>query len=224
MSVPPEPAPPSRRYDVIVPVKRLDHAKTRLAEVGDEMRRDLVLAFLLDTVDAVAGSVLVSRIVVVSDDPVVAREVGAAFEGRAVVVSDPSPTGLNHALHRGVSALGARDEGVLGLCADLPALTSPAVTQLLRVAPRTGSGFVADRAGTGTTAYLAANRSQFAPQFGHGSRAAHQARGAADLTSQVSPLLRCDVDTRADLTALRDVLAPRTRDVVSRNENSPLLD
>lgn len=223
MSLAPEPAPPSRRYDVVVPVKRLDHAKSRLADVGDDLRRDLVLAFLLDTVDAVAGSALVARIVVVSDDPLVAREVGGAFAGRAVVVSDPPPTGLNRALHRGVTALGPGDEGVLGLCADLPAVTTAAITHLLRLAPRTGAGFVADRAGTGTTAYLVADRAQFSPRFGHGSRAAHEARGAVDLTTQVSPLLRCDVDTRADLLLLREVLAPRTRDVVSRNENSPFL-
>jgi 2-phospho-L-lactate guanylyltransferase len=223
MSVPPTSAPPPRPYAVIIPVKHLDRAKSRLAEVGDELRRELVLAFLLDTVDAVVGSPLVARTVIVSDDLGVHREIAAAFPGRAEVVEDPDPTGLNPALHRGVSALGTGEEGVLGLCADLPALTSAAVTHLLRIAPRGGAAFVADRVGTGTTAYLVADRTQFAPQFGHGSRAAHEARGALDLTGQVSPVLRCDVDTRADLVVLQDVLAPRTRGVVSRHQNSPLL-
>jgi 2-phospho-L-lactate guanylyltransferase len=223
MSTAPESAPPVWPYDVVVPVKHLDRAKTRLAEVGDGLRRELVLAFLLDTVDAVAASPLVARIVVVSDDPVVAREVDSAFGGRVAVVSDPTPTGLNPALRRGVASLGSGDGGVLALCADLPAVTGDVVTQLLEVAPQWGAGFVADREGAGTTAYVVADRSQFAPRFGPGSRAAHLHQGAVDLTERVSPLLRCDVDTPGDLVRLRGELAPRTRAVLAAHGNGPVL-
>lgn len=223
MDVRAEPTPPPGRYDVVVPVKRLDRAKTRLAEVGDDLRRELVLAFLLDTLDAVTASARVARVAVVSDDPVVARAVGPVLEGRGLVVPDPAPTELNEALHRGLRALGAGDEGVLALCADLPAVTSDAVTGLLAVAPRTRAGFVADRTGAGTTAYVVADRSWFAPRFGPGSRDAHLHHGAVELSTAVSPLLRCDVDTPDDLVLLRDVVVGRTRDLLSREGNSPLL-
>lgn len=218
-----DPRAAPQRCDVVVPVKHLDRAKTRLAEVGDLLRRDLVLAFLLDTVEAVAGSARTARIVVVTDDPVVSHRVAHGWGEVVRVVAEPDPSGINGALHRGVAALGDADTGVLALCADLPALTSEAVTQLIASAPEGRPGFVADRIGTGTTAYVAADRAQFDPRFGAGSRAAHAALGAEDLTVRVPPLLRCDVDTRADLVLLGDALGPHTREVLARNGSGPLL-
>lgn len=230
MNVVRNPASP-RRYDVVVPVKRLDRAKTRLADLGDELRRELVLAFLGDVLDALAGCAEVARVAVVSDDDAVAALVAATgtSTGRdpraddVLVVAEPSPGGINPALRLGVEALGSSAAGLLALCADLPAVTARDLSGLLGSAPQDGAAFVADRAGVGTTAYLVTERSRFDPAFGPRSRAEHLRRGARDLTDGVSPLLRCDVDTPADLTLLRGSWGIWTQHAVARHANSPLL-
>lgn len=200
-------------WHVVIPVKPLDRAKSRLAGLGDDVRRDLALAFVLDVLDAVRGAPDVLGIAVVTSDDRVAARVREDHGTRVRVVPDAEPMELNHALHRGVAALAARNgagatapadgTAALALCADLPALTAAAVADLLAVAPRTGAGFVADHTGAGTTAYLAAPP-RFDPRFGAGSRDAHAAQGAIDLTSFARPGLRADVDTPEDLWALLD--------------------
>jgi 2-phospho-L-lactate guanylyltransferase len=225
-------------WHVVVPVKPLDRAKSRLTGLGDDVRRDLALAFLLDVLDAVRGAPDVLGIAVVTSDDGVAGRVRADLGARVQVVPDAEPMELNHALHRGAAALAsangagpragagaAPDAAVLALCADLPALTTVAVAELLAAAPRSGAGFVADHTGAGTTAYLA-GPAHFDPRFGVGSRAAHAEQGATDLTAFARPGLRADVDTPEDLWAMLDgsdvgrptlELGPATRDVVRRH-------
>lgn len=220
-------------WHVVLPVKPLDRAKSRLAGLGDDVRRDLALAFLLDVLDAVRGAPDVLGIAVVTSDEGVAGRVRADLGARVQVVPDAEPRELNHALHRGAAALAsangagprAGDAAVLALCADLPALTVVAVTDLLAAAPRSGAAFVADHTGAGTTAYLA-GPARFNPRFGVGSRAAHAEQGATDLTTFARPGLRADVDTPEDLWAMLDgsdvarpplELGPATRDVVQRH-------
>lgn len=228
-------------WNVVIPVKPLARAKSRLAGLGDDIRRDLALAFLLDVLDAVRGAPDVLGIAVVTSDDGVTRRVRDDLGARVQIVPDAEPMDLNHALHRGAAALaptndaGRRsgagataaggDAGVLALCADLPALTAVAVADLLAAAPRSGAGFVADHTGAGTTVYLAAP-ARFDPRFGAGSRAAHAEQGATDLTAFARPGLRADVDTPEDLWAMLDgsdagrpslELGPATRDVVRRH-------
>lgn len=202
------PAPHDRGpagVDVVIPVKPLDRAKSRLAVLGDDARRDLALAFVRDVLVAVRGAAGVRDIVVVTADEQVASLVRAELGGRGRLVPDTEPRELNRALHRGVAdLLGTRPDadgaGVLALCADLPALTSRALAELLAAAPVARPGFVADHTGTGTTAYLAPP-ALFDPRFGPGSRDAH-ARDAVDLTAGVPFELRADVDSPEDLAAL----------------------
>src|SRR4051794_17839172 len=67
-------------WGVVVPVKRLDIAKSRLAAYGDEQRRALALAFAADVVVAAA---LVASVLVVTDDPL-AAELLASLGARVV--------------------------------------------------------------------------------------------------------------------------------------------
>ncbi len=222
---PSSPAPQVRGaagVDVVIPVKPLDEAKSRLALLGDGVRRDLALAFVGDVLTAVRGATGVREVVVVTADEQVARLVRSQLGDRGRVVPDTAPLELNRALHLGAAALrGTRREedraGVLALCADLPALTSRAVSDLVAVAPRARAGFVADHTGAGTTAYLAPP-DLFDPRFGPGSRAAH-ARSAEDLTARVASELRADVDSPADLAALVSAvhLGEATRAVLLRH-------
>ena len=57
------------RWCLVVPVKRLALAKTRLAAVAGPHRIDLALAFALDTVEAALGCDLVLTVVAVTDEP-----------------------------------------------------------------------------------------------------------------------------------------------------------
>ncbi|MEN3360028.1 MAG: 2-phospho-L-lactate/phosphoenolpyruvate guanylyltransferase [Mycobacteriales bacterium] len=204
------------RWSVVVPVKRLQVAKTRLQDPrrAPADHAALALAFALDTVRAAAGSPAVARVVVVTDDADAGRAVRALD---AVVVRDEPDAGLNPALTHGASAarLIAPEDGIAVLSADLPALRpaelTAALTAVLTAAAVTGRAFVPDAAGTGTTLLAAAPGTPLDPRYGPGSRDDHRASGAVELAGDW-PSLRRDVDTAADLAEAAALgLGPATR-------------
>lgn len=180
-------------WGVVVPVKRLALAKTRLSSYGEQRREALALAF---AADVVLAAVVVARVLVVTDDPR-AADVLAALGAR--VVPDDPDAGLNPALEHGAELLRAGDPSlaVATLSADLPALRAPDLAAALAQVPAGGRGFVPDRSGTGTTLLAAGAGSLLAARFGPGSRDAHLSSGAAQLLAAES--LRLDVDTPEDL-------------------------
>jgi 2-phospho-L-lactate guanylyltransferase len=180
-------------WGVVVPVKRLDIAKSRLAAYGDEHRKSLALAFAADVVVAAR---LVASVLVVTDDPV-AAEVLAELGAR--VVPDDPDAGLNPALEHGAELLrdGFPDLAVATVSADLPCLLAPDLAAVLGRVPLQGRGFVADLAGTGTTLLAAGAGIGLAPSYGPASRERHLASGAVELAAPES--LRRDVDTPEDL-------------------------
>lgn len=181
--------------DLVVPVKTLGRAKTRLASVtgGDPVSHAaLALAIALDTVSAALATPGVRRVLTVTSDPAVAAEM-AALGVESVL--EPAEPGLNAALRHG--ALAARSTRVGALQADLPALRPDD----LRAALDSADGrraFVPDRQGTGTTLLLAAPGGELDPRFGAGSAGHHRESGAVALLGPW-PTLRCDVDTEEDL-------------------------
>ena len=200
------------RWAIVVPVKRLDGAKTRL-RLDRDVRIELALAIATDTVRAAMACALTEVVIAVSDDPQateVLRDLGA------VVVPDRPDAGLNPALVHGARAAEVPpDAGVAALAADLPALRPVELAAVLGATSRHGVVVVADAAGAGTTLLAATSADAFRPAFGEGSRARHVAAGAVDLTDAAGASLRCDVDTLADLemaTALG--LGPASRLVV----------
>ena len=76
------------RWVLVVPVKRLATAKTRLLGVDDALRQELALAFALDTVAAALSADEVAAVLAVTDDPRAAAALGAA----GVASSRTSPT------------------------------------------------------------------------------------------------------------------------------------
>lgn len=199
---------------MVVPVKRLDVAKSRLAAYGDPVRRELALAFACDVVTAALECDAVTDVLVVTDDPDAAAALGAL--GARVVPDDPD-AGLNPALTHGADLLRAADpgRGVVTVSADLPALQPADLAQVLAAVPEGGRAFVADSGNTGTTLLAAAGTAALAPCYGRDSRAHHLSSGAVELTG--TPALRRDVDTPADL---RDAVAlgvgPHTAAVAAR--------
>lgn len=206
---------PDDRVHVVIPVKSLDLAKSRLqALVPAAPRRALVLAMFLDTLVAAQAAGAVTAVTVVTDDAQIGAQAtarGASAIGEPVCA--PGVDGLNAAVAAAAAPLTARGRAVLVLHADLPAVTGAAVSAAVTDGLRSPSGraFVADRAGTGTTALLAGPGVDLDPRFGPGSAAAHRDSGAAELTA-AAPGLRCDVDTVADLRrVLRLGAGPHTR-------------
>jgi 2-phospho-L-lactate/phosphoenolpyruvate guanylyltransferase len=205
--------------DLVVPVKSLDAAKTRLRGAADCGAGDLAaharlaLALALDTVAAARGARLVRSVLLVSSDPVVAAEfVALGVE----VVPDGPGRGLNAAYAHGAALLRRRDPraAVAALQADLPALRPAELDAALDAASAHERAYVADAAGTGTTLLVAGPGAALAPAFGTGSALAHGASGAVALAGDW-PGLRRDVDTPDDLRSAADLgLGPHTRGVL----------
>lgn len=202
-------------WSVVVPVKVLPRAKSRLAELAGEHRERLALAMAGDTVDAALRCPRVGAVVVVTDDARAARSLATLG---ARVVSDEPDAGLNPALRHGARAAisAGTGEGVAALSADLPALRPAELARALDAAARHPQAFVPDHAGSGTTLYAAAPPSAFKPAFGPGSRDEHLNLGARPLLFDGIETVRCDVDTPADLhDAVRLGVGPRTAAIVA---------
>ncbi|HET7407931.1 MAG TPA: 2-phospho-L-lactate guanylyltransferase [Mycobacteriales bacterium] len=201
-------------WSVVVPVKRLPAAKTRLRPPGTVRREDLALAMALDTVQAALACPAVSTVVAVCDDPVASPRLAALG---AEVVADEPDAGLNPALAHGVGvATAARpDCGVALLSSDLPALQAADLAEALDQAAAYDVSVVADHAGTGTVLLTALPGVPLAPAFGAESLAAHTAAGAVALESPLERLRR-DVDTAEDLEATRRLgFGPHTSALLS---------
>lgn len=181
-------------WGVVVPVKRLSAAKSRLAGFGDDGRRALALAFAQDVVRAAVACAEVCRVLVVTDD---ARAAAALTQLGAEVQADRPDAGLNPALEHGATLLREHDGrlGVATLSSDLPALRPDDLAAALTLS--TGRAFVADAGGSGTTLLAAAAGAPLLPSFGPGSAARHRASGARELPAADG--LHRDVDTPADL-------------------------
>ncbi len=185
-------------WSVLMPVKVLTQAKSRLAELTGPRRAEFALALACDTVTAALATSPAARVIVITDDQVAAVALAALG---ALIVPDEPRSGLNAALRHGAGYAAARwpRSGTAALSADLPALRPAELARALHAAAASPTAFVADAAGDGTTLYTAGPGAAFQPAFGLASRARHGAGGAAELTLAGIPGLRRDVDTPADL-------------------------
>jgi 2-phospho-L-lactate guanylyltransferase len=186
------------QWSLLVPVKRLGIAKTRLA-LADLPRADLALAMACDTVAAALAAAAVAEVVVITDD---ARAAGALSDIGARIVDDLPDAGLNPALIHGASL--AAMPRIAALSSDLPALRSTDLDAVLWLAAAHPRAVVADTSGSGTTLLAARVIAEFSPAFGVDSRAVHVRAGAVDLSTEAGASVRHDVDT---LDALRAALA-----------------
>jgi len=194
---------------VLVPVKRLDRAKTRLhASRPDGTLIDrpaLALAFASDVVVAALAADRVAHVVVVTDDDLAARTLTALG---AQVVPDSPDAGINPALAHGRDVAIHRwpGLGVAALSSDVPSARAADIDAALEAAQGwPGASFLADTSGIGTTMLMAPLADDFAPNFGKRSRAAHRAAGLREITDEHLFRLRRDVDTAVDLWDARRI-------------------
>ncbi len=179
-------------WTVVVPVKDLGSAKSRLDAPSGPARAELALAFARDTLTAVLGAACVASVVLVTSEP---RMVDVVPPG-VRVVPDPG-RGLVAALAAGAEVV---DDGPVALLlGDLPALRPAELDAALAAAADHERAMVPDAEGAGTTLLTAGRAGLLRPAFGPGSRDAHERAGHRIL--EAGPGLRRDVDTADDLAA-----------------------
>lgn len=190
-------------WTAVIPVKRLDAAKTRLGSPDNPRRPELALAFVRDVIDACRQAPSVGAIIIVTDDD----EVISVASG-ITVCPEPIGGGLNSAIRQGAALA---DGPVVALAGDLPCLSAAALEVVLNDAAKCPRSLLSDSEGSGTAMLLAHDSESLDPHFGLGSREAHIQAGFVDLADTPSATLRThlaaarrDVDTPDDL---RDALA-----------------
>jgi 2-phospho-L-lactate guanylyltransferase len=203
------------RWTVVIPVKALPGAKSRLAEAapGARQRAQLAAALRADTIAAALATSVVARVLLVVDAPTVASD------GVQVLVQ--TAPGLNAAVSEG-AAHATRcwpDDAVAALLGDLPALRPDELAAALDAARHIDYGYVRDAAGTGTTLLTARPGAALQPAFGPDSAARH-ARFATVLPA--GPGLRRDVDTLDDLRSALDLgVGPHTLTAAAAAQQLP---
>jgi 2-phospho-L-lactate guanylyltransferase len=186
---------------LVIALKRLTAAKTRLAPVfSAATRENVVLAMLIDTITAASAVSALHSVTVVTPDEVAAE---ATRRMGARVLIDPTPAGHRNPLNNAIAEMAIREEtpNVVALQGDLPALQPQELAEAIAAARGYPRSFVGDRHGTGTSALFAFGVG-LDPHFGADSAQHHRHSGAIELTG-AWPGLRCDIDTPDDLLVAR---------------------
>jgi 2-phospho-L-lactate guanylyltransferase len=186
----------------MVPVKDLEHAKQRLADVLDAAeRRDLFRAMLEDVLSVLARSRNLAGVALVTRDP--EATVLASRYGARVLKEDQNRG------HTAASSFGARrlaDEGMAGMVqlpADIPLVTVEDVDVLLRAhGPAPSVTIAPSRDELGSNAVVCSPPDALPFRFGDDSYFPHLERArrlGIEPTVVHRPGLALDVDTPEDL-------------------------
>ncbi len=196
---------------VLVPVKSLHRAKTRLRSSLGTGTEDLAMAMAMDVVAAALDCGSASCVVVVSQDRSVLAESRAAG---AQVIVEPPGSDLNTAVRRAAESVRKRSpqSAVLVQPADCPCVTGADFERLVPEVEQTGRLlFVSDVHGVGTTTLAAPAGMALRPRYGDDSRRAHREEGARELSGTRWRRLSLDVDTPNDLERASSIgVGPRT--------------
>lgn len=196
-------------WTVLVPVKPLTIAKSRLRLTIEDSTNELALAFVRDTVTAALNCSNVALVTVVTRDD----SIQAALPTGTRVIPEPHGDGLNFAIKHAMGALPNQPAAVI--TSDLPALLSQDLSAALKQADEYATGFVPDADNHGTVMLTAQAPQALEPRFGGASAAAHQAAGAVRLHGSW-PSLRRDVDTADHLKHAASLgLGPHTAQLLA---------
>jgi coenzyme F420-0:L-glutamate ligase / coenzyme F420-1:gamma-L-glutamate ligase len=184
----------------VLPFRSLESAKSRMAPLlSEEERREFSARLLERTLLALGRAARISSVILVSPDPLaraLARSGGhEALDDGGVELNAAIALGVRHAATSGASV-------VLVLPVDLAEVSPANIDALVSGWSGTKPGLLASRDG-GTSALLVPLPSDFAPQFGANSAAAHQnelSRAGVEVEVLTSPLA-ADLDTPDDLKA-----------------------
>jgi 2-phospho-L-lactate guanylyltransferase len=189
----------------LIPVKRLDAAKSRLwPKLPRASVERLTVAMLEDVVDALLAVRALGTVVVVTEDESAASAARGAG-ARALVRPDP---GLNAALDgaaRELASEGAR--AVLVVLGDVAGATSQELSELVQALEALGGRGVvlAPSRDGGTSALLRAPHDAIPSRFGPASAAAHREcalRAGIPYRELALPSLAVDLDRAEDVEQL----------------------
>ena len=144
-----------------------------------QIREHLVIAFLIDTVQAALACPLVRAVTVVTDD------LAAAHAARRAGADIFSPQLPRPGLNRDLTAFARTtpgDQSLAVLLADLPALTPSELTVALTESACHTTAFARDQQGSGTTLLYSRRADALRPAFGNRSAHRHHTAGAHPLT------------------------------------------
>jgi 2-phospho-L-lactate/phosphoenolpyruvate guanylyltransferase len=194
---------------VIVPVKPLNRAKSRLAQVlSPQQRQQLAEAMFRHVLQVVARVPQVVGTLVISRD---GRALAIAREHGARTVQESGAPELNAALMRATQVVARwRSSGILILPADLPLISEDDVVNMIGMSKNDPSVVIAtDDEEDGTNAMFIRPPGLFEYTYGTGSYRRHVdlARNAgAEVKIYQSERLALDIDLPADLEAYQHSL------------------
>jgi 2-phospho-L-lactate/phosphoenolpyruvate guanylyltransferase len=193
------------RTDVLIPLKRLDAAKSRLAPALSAAERSRLMAAMVAHVARTAVAADAGRVVLVSSDPAAPALAGRLGIGCVSDAGLPWNPGLAHARARLPAPAGA----VLYLAGDLPLVEVGDIAALIEAGGNKAA--VVGRAHDGgTNALWVSPAAAFEPAFGEPASATVHAARALEAGLRVAvldrPGIARDVDTPADLALARNLL------------------
>lgn len=204
----------------LVPVKRFDSAKSRLAPFMNAAERAaLAEAMLLDVLDVLVEAKGLTAIVIVTGD----ASLAARADTLGVrVIDDPQEAGTNNAVARGLEMLKAWNvQRALVVPSDIPFLGVVEIEAALAALARTAVVLAPARRDGGTNLLGLSPPDAIAPAFGVDSFARHLAAASAkSIKPVVLPSVGAghDIDVPSDLTPdIGGGPAPRTRALLKQS-------
>lgn len=213
---------------VLIPMKTLAYAKSRL-DLPDPQRRHLARAFYYDVLEAVSECARVATIAVVTADPQLLLD---AHRHGAIAIKEPTMSAfdldfdhldsdeasqMNQALSAALDKLKSEHghTHVAIVTGDLPCARAEDLDAVLERALHHSFAFVRDENGQGTTMVMSTTSRKLPAVFGPMSAERFVKLGAVDLSDEVPPRIRTDVDTLGDLAqAVALGVGPHTREAV----------
>jgi 2-phospho-L-lactate guanylyltransferase len=177
---------------ILIPVNRLDQAKSRLAGLLTPAERRQVALLTLETVVAAARSLAYVHLL--------SADASLLDTGDSFVPEDPDLRGLNAQLEMAIERIGVG--GVLILHADLPLASAPDLMRFVASAPPAPSVNAIRSADGGTNAMLLQPAGKFRLAYGSRSFVKHEeAAEEAGMTFRRhrSERLELDLDSPADV-------------------------
>jgi len=196
---------------IIIPVKRLDEAKSRLSPVlSDDERRQLCLEMLNDVLTAVKKTGCIRRTMVVSTDTAVHKEA----KSFGTMLFKEKRYGLNHVIAEVIDwCARERAESVLIIPADIPLITPEDLKQILSAGRNASMVISSSLDMDGTNALFLRPPDIFPPSYGPHSFKRHvDGAMARKLRFHVlkSPKIALDIDTVEGLMEFLTFEARRT--------------
>ena len=186
---------------MIIPVKRLDNAKSRLAPLlTNSERKQFCLKMLEDILKAVKSTKSINQTVVVSNDP----EVFNVTKNFDATYLKEKKSGLNEAVSEAIGwCVGREATSVLVLPADIPLVAPADLNRMLALKEKASMVISPSRSGKGTNALLLTPPNASPTFYGPRSFQRHLEEASKRKVSFRrfrSQRIALDVDTVEDLT------------------------